>query len=233
MGRLVAIVTLSIALAAALAPQRANAQSPAADARLAGVRPQLEAARRAAASESLPPEWIDAKIAEGLAKRVPPQSIAAAVQTLLGRMRTADRLLRPLPGRPSATGRRRALRATVDALAAGAPERGIGAIVSDIARSRSARAWDDAREAMVVVAELGERGFGGGEAANLARRAYGQRGRDGLSDVLETARSLRERDPNARRARLERVIEGGRGRGGPPEGRGGPRRDEGFGRGRP
>lgn len=176
---------------AVLAPCAALAQPSEAvleDARLAPVRDRLERAVAAARAENLPGEWLLDKIAEGLSKRVPPQRIAAAVDVLLGRIRSADAMIRAVPGARGAE-RRRLVRAAVDALAAGAPEEPLSRLVREVARDR-ASAVARLQEVLTTVAELTERDFGGEASVAATADAWRRRRADGLRELLAGARRI-------------------------------------------
>ncbi len=171
----------------ALAPAIARAQSLD-DPRLAPVRDRLERAVSAARAEGLPSEWLLDKVAEGLSKHVPPPRIAAAVDTLLGRIRTADAMIAPAHARGAE--RRRLVRAAVDALAAGAPEHALGQLVREAAHGDRVGAPMRVHEALTTVAELAEREFGGQAAVDATLGAW-QRGRtEGLRALLQGARRI-------------------------------------------
>jgi hypothetical protein len=174
------------------------------EARLDPVRDRLRAAVEAAEADGLPREWLLDKVAEGLSKRVPPPLIARAVDSLLTRMRTADGLVRDVPN-ARGRARRRLLRAAVDALAAGAPARGVGRLVAEAARGERAGAPARAREALVTVAELAERGFSGRASVEATREAYRRDRRGGLGRLLRRARRIGPAPPGGRDEALRRA----------------------------
>ena len=92
LARCLAVIALVLAGPAAASAQVSGQVE--ADARLASVRPRLDAALEAARQEQLPMEWLRDKIAEGLSKGVPAPRIAGAVEVVLGRMRTSDAMIR-------------------------------------------------------------------------------------------------------------------------------------------
>jgi hypothetical protein len=181
------------------------------DARLSTVRAAIAADVEAARSEGLPADWLLDKVAEGLSKRVPPARIAAAVHALLERIRVGDRLLASIarPARP--------LRQAVDALTAGVPQAELARLVravidrEDVVSVRASAV----RAALVTVAELAEREFGGEAAARATLDAYRRGGQSGLRTLLRDARRLEpassSRDDALRRLG-QGVDRGGRGR---------------------
>jgi hypothetical protein len=197
------------------------------DARLAPVRGELTQAVEAARAEGLPSDWLLEKVREGLSKRVPPPMIARAVTTLLARMRTADALVSSLVRDPVA--RRPLLRAAVDALAAGAPERPLRALVREAAQGGGDDAPARASEALVTVAELAERGFSGDAAVSATADAYRRGRRAGLFELLSRARRLGPDTPggSGRDDALRRVGRSVGSGGGPPVDRGAQGRDHG------
>lgn len=186
-----AVLATSLLLGASIAA----AQSPAveSDARLASVRGRLDAALEAARRGGLPEEWLRAKIAEGLSKRVPPPLIAAAVEALGQRMRAADAMVRDLG---PARGRRPLLRAAVDALSARAPEARVRGLIAQV-RERGGGA-PEVRGALVTVAELAERGFSGEAAVEAAAEAHRRGGSRGLGELTRRARGIRDDVPGGR-----------------------------------
>jgi len=172
------------------------------DARLAPVRDRLASSIDAARREDLPAEWLLDKVAEGLSKRVPSPRIAAAVETLLDRIRVADGMVRPaLVGQPAR--RTRLLRAAVDALAAGAPREPLGRLIRDVARGDRAHAADRVHEALTTVAELAERQFGGPAAVEATLEAH-RRG-ERPSDLLRRARRIGRDPPGGRDGALRQL----------------------------
>ena len=140
-----AVLATSLLLGASIAA----AQSPAveSDARLASVRGRLDAALEAARRGGLPEEWLRAKIAEGLSKRVPPPLIAAA------------------------------LRAAVDAMSAGAPEARVRGLIAQVReRGGGAPEVRGALVTVAELAERGFSGEAAVEAAAEAHRRGGSRG---------------------------------------------------------
>ncbi|MCZ7680059.1 MAG: hypothetical protein M5U28_15360 [Sandaracinaceae bacterium] len=219
--------TAAALMLALLAPCAALAQASESvleDPRLAPVRAQLERAVAAARAENLPDEWLLDKMAEGLSKRVPPPRIAAAVDALLGRIRTADAMIRAVPGARGAE-RRRLVRAAADALAAGAPDEALARLVRDVARDR-ANAVARVQEVLTTVAELAERDFGGEAAVAATGDAWRRRRADGLRELLAGARRIGPAPRSDRDLALRGV---GREIGSSQSGidRSGPRRDDG------
>jgi hypothetical protein len=195
------------------------------DPRLAPVRQELTQSLEAARADGLPDEWLLDRMAEGLAKRVPPPAIARAVDALLTRMRTAERLVELVP---SARGQRiHILRAAVDALAAGAPEAALGRLVREVVRLEPSHAPAHVREALVTVAELSERDFGGPAAADATTRAYQRARRDGLAGLLENARRIGATPQGGRDEALRRLSRDARGID-PPRGGGDHDRERGL-----
>ncbi len=191
--------TLALAvLCASLAPATAAAQAEVlSDARLAPVHDRLAQSVDAAQREGLPSEWLLEKVAEGLSKHVSAPRIAAAVDTLLTRIRSADTLVRAVPGARGEE-RRRLLRAAVDALAAGAPHDGLGRLLREVVRRDRSDAPRRAHDALTTVAELAERHFGGRAAVEATTDAYRQGRRAGLNDLLRRARQIGPGPPNGR-----------------------------------
>lgn len=202
LARCLAVIALVLA-----GPAAASAQAPGqveSDARLASVRPRLDAALEAARQEQLPMEWLRDKIAEGLSKGVPPPRIAGAVEVVLGRMRASDAMIRSFRLRGAA--RRRLLRASVDALSAGAPAEGVERLIRHV-RSRGGDAAA-ARRALVTVAELGERGFSGAAAVESVAEAHRRGGGEAVAELARRARGIRDDAPGGR----DRALRGlGRG----------------------
>ncbi len=196
MFRTLALAVSLVALAGA--PSSAAAQQEVlTDARLGPSRERLARSVGAARREGLPSQWLIDKVAEGLSKHVPPPRIAAAVDLLLGRIRAADQLIRPVPGARGAQ-RRRLLRAAVDALAAGAPHQGLGQLVREIVHRDPAEAPRRVHDALTTVAELAERHFGGRAAVDATTDAYRRGRRAGLHDLLQRARQIGPGPPGHR-----------------------------------
>ncbi|HEY8427271.1 MAG TPA: hypothetical protein VIL20_02815 [Sandaracinaceae bacterium] len=187
--KLLRAVLLFVALALPAVQARAQVGAVLEDARLAPVRTRLERALAAARSEGLPSEWLLDKIAEGLSKRVPAPRIAAAVDALLVRIRAADAMVREVPGARGEE-RRRLVRAAVDALAAGAPPEGLGALVREVARGDRSGGPARVREALTTVAELAERDFGGEAAVSATRDAWRNGRAEGMRALLAGARRI-------------------------------------------
>jgi hypothetical protein len=202
---------MAAALLAAAAPARAQPSSPTEDERLDPVRASLEASLRAAEKEGLPSDMLLHKVREGLAKQVPPQRIAAAVQGLLGTLRTADRLLAPVPPHPQVS-RPELVRLTAEALVAGASAGQLEQLVGAIVRSDRGQAAPLVRDGIGVVAELVERGVDGQVAAEGARTAFQRHGARGWRAVLRAVRVLGPTSTEAERARtVRRAADGGPG----------------------
>lgn len=220
-------------LALAFAPSGVSAQTTVLeDARLAPVRDRLERSVAAARDEGLPAEWLLDKIAEGLSKRVPAPRIAAAVDALLGRIRTADSMIDRVPGARGAD-RRQLVRAAVDALTAGAPDEALGRLVAQAARGDRAGALPRVREVLTTVAELAEREFGGEAAVSAAADAWSRGGATGLRELLREARRVGPAPQASRDQALQRLgREIGRGRTGIDPGSAGRDHDRDVPRGR-
>lgn len=205
------LVILSVVSSALVVPARivsADEDRPNAalvDARLAPVKPRLEAALAAAKGGGLPPEWLADKVNEGLAKHVDATRIAAAVEQLLERMRVGARTLRGISPR-AAPGRDKALlRAIVDALAVGAPEpalAGLGRAIAD-----SGGGPGSAQRGVATVAELGERGFDGAAAVEAVRLAFEHGGPSAWTALLARADAIPSGAPQARSDALRAVAE--------------------------
>lgn len=181
--------------AAAALPTQASARQPAAttpisgalaDARLAEVRERVEAATHSAAEAGLPAEWLLDKVAEGLAKGVPPGQIVSAVEHLGERMRAAARIQHGLPPARDRAQARATLRALVDALGIGAPEAAVARLSHGVARSDP----DAVRAGIDTVADLGERGFRGEAAVHAVEVAFERGGRDGMTGLLASADAI-------------------------------------------
>ncbi|MFW6050801.1 MAG: hypothetical protein ACODAU_06485 [Myxococcota bacterium] len=184
------------------------------DPRLAPVREGLEETVEAARADGLPQELLTDKVREGLAKRVPPPRIAAAVRMMLGHMRTADRMVRGVPPHAE-VGRHDLVRYTTEALMAGADAGPLGRLVEAVAEDAAPKqAAPLVREGMVVVAELAERGIEGSLAARSALQAYRTQGRRGWGALLRAVRTLGRASP-AERARAVRQAAERPGRGAP------------------
>ncbi len=225
-------VLLGLAFGVPAAWAQDGTASPVDDARVAAVHDRLTASVQAARAAGLPAGWIEEKVAEGLAKHVPPPIIAAAVDGLLARMRTADAILGdailgPTHMRADRAHRQAVLRATVDALSAGGDPRSLAHIAVLAARARHdpLRSWQDVREAMITVAELGERGFETAYATAVTARALTRAGVPGLAALLDAARTVHGRDPAQRRHALDRALDDSLGHG-PPPGHGAGRPDD-------
>ena len=200
-------LSLLLLIASLVGGARAHAQASAIDdARLASVRSRLEQARDAASTAGLPAEWLDAKAAEGLSKRVPPPRIAMAVEALLGHMRAADAMLRGLRERASGDQRRRALRALVDAQAAGASREALGSLVREVGQGER-RAHAVVALAAAAVAELGERGFEGGVALQAVGTTWRRGGARAIPGLLRAAANIQDRDPSVRHRALQGAAE--------------------------
>lgn len=167
----------------------AEAQSAFEEPQLESVRDRLEAAVATARTEGLPTEPLEAKVREGLAKRVPPPRIAMAVDTLLKNLRTADRLVGRVPG-DNDTDREALVLSATEALTAGADSRALDRLVTSLARSDVSDTTPLIQEALVVTAELAERGVDGTLAADSTRIAFRSQGRTGFRNLLHTVRSL-------------------------------------------
>jgi hypothetical protein len=211
------LIAAALVLASLGATGAARAQSDAVlrDARLAAVRDRLTTAVRAARQEGLPADWLLDKVAEGLSKRVPPERIAVAVDTMLGRIRTAEGLVRGVPGAERGAEHRRLLRAATDALTAGAPAEPLGRLVREVAGSDRGGAGQRVHEALTTVAELAEREFGGAAAVDATGAAFRRARSQGVQQLLQDARRLGRDPPGGRDEALR-----GLGRGSPPGHRG-------------
>lgn len=212
------------------------------DGRLATAREDLRRALAAARQESLPEEWLERKVREGLAKQVPPPRIAEAVAVLLSRMRAADRIASAgaIPRGARDARRLEVLRKTTDALASGAPPDRLERLAQRIARDRPNDRATHLRDAMAAVAELGERGFDGHTAVKAAERAYEKAGVAGVRAVVEAARTFPPAAGEEQRRRLleraataDRILRERRPPGlERPSDRGGPPRDDAMGQGK-
>lgn len=158
------------------------------DSRVASIRSELEAALELARARGLPTEWLLDKIAEGLAKHVPPGRIPPAVQTLLTRIEAAARVTKQLPKPAEPAARSALLRAATEALAVGAPEHALVGLGRAVAEGGGSAA--DVRAGMVSVAELGERGFAGSTAVDAVRTAFERAGTEGWPTLLAQARGI-------------------------------------------
>lgn len=176
------------------------------DPRLSDVRQRLEGSLDRAVREGLPAQVLVDKVREGLAKHVAPPRIAMAVQMLLGHLRTAGRLLEPVP-RHRRVGRDDLIRSGAEALMAGAGASELGRLVQTIVREEDGGAAPLVREGLVVVAELAERGIEGHLAADSARRAFETQGRRGWSELLRTVRSLSRASASERARAIRRAAE--------------------------
>jgi hypothetical protein len=236
--RKLAIGILVGALGWLLAAPAAAQPSPLADPRIAPVRQRIERSIAAANADGLPSEWLVDKVAEGLSKRAPADRIAAAVEALLARLRTAESLRSAIRESAQDEERRAALRAIADALAVGAPAGQLVALIGQVTSTpaRDIDAHERVRLAMRTVAELGERGFAGDVAARVTLRAFRSGGIRGWDILLDSARSIPSGSDVARAAALEQLAESVRAvRGRRPDhsvDRGAPPRDDSHGRGR-
>lgn len=201
-------VLAALALLGAAGP--AAAQSAFEEPRLESVRDRLEAAASTARTEGLPVELLEAKVREGLAKRVPPPRIAAAVDTLLEDLRTADRLVSRVSGVDGAD-RKALVRGATEALTAGADARAVDRLIASIARSDAPQTTPLIQEALVVTAELAERGVDGRLAADSTRIAFDAQGRNGFRNLLRTVRSLGQVTPAERARAVRRAARSPRG----------------------
>lgn len=180
---------------------------PVADPGIASVRAELETALARARAKGLPEEWLVDKVAEGLAKRVPPPRIVPAVNALLSRIETADRVLAAIgtkgAGKPPE--RDSLLRATVDALAVGAPEQALVGLGRAVAAGGGKPS--DVRAGFVGVAELGERGFGGPASVEAVQRAFERGGPDAWPWLLSQAEGIGDVGAEARVEALRHAAE--------------------------
>lgn len=182
----------------------AQGASPLADARLSEVRPVLETTLAAAENEGLPTQPLVEKMREGLAKHVPPPRIAAAVQMLLDQLRSANHLLSAVPASAKVP-HDRLVEAGAEALMAGADPHALSELISALTRSAHGQAAAPlVEEALVVVAELGERGLDGRLAATSVRTAFRTQGRRGWDNLLRSVRAL---GPGASPAEQARAVE--------------------------
>lgn len=182
----------------------AQGPSPLADARLSEVRPQLETSLTTAQNEGLPTQPLVEKMREGLAKHIPPPRIAAAVQMLLTQLRTADQLLSKVPASAKVP-HDRLVMAAAEALMAGAEPHALSQLVTALTHSAHGQAAAPlVEEAVVVVAELGERGLDGRLAATSVLTAYRTQGRQGWANLLRSVRAL---GPGASVAEQARAVQ--------------------------
>lgn len=219
-----------VAAGAVAPPTSASAQAPTVldDARLVTVRGRIANAVQVARAEGLPAEWLLAKAAEGLAKHVPPPRIAAAVEMLLVRIRQGQTVVAELPTHAQP---RRTLRAVVEALSVGAPVAELRGLATDVVRADRARAVALLRAGVTTVAELGERGVPGRDAARLTRAALQSGGPAAWRRLIAAASRTEGQSPGRRLGAIraaavgagrglgasKRPVEvGGRGSAGPP-----------------
>lgn len=202
---------LALMVGAMAATASAQSQTVLEDARLVTVRGRIAVSIQAAQAEGLPSEWLLAKAAEGLAKHVPPARIAAAVETLLVRIRHAESVVATLPAH---AGRRGTLRAVVEALSVGAPRAELQGLAAELLRLDRARSAALLRAGATTVAELGERGLPGLEAARATRAALQSGGPSAWRRLVASANRT-EGQPAARRlsALLAAANNAGRGLG--------------------
>lgn len=165
-----------------------------ADARLAEVRDRVDAATQSAAEAGLPAEWLLDKVAEGLAKGVPPGQIISAVEHLGERMRAAARIQHELPPARDRAQARATLRALVDALSVDAPPGAVARLARGVARSDP----DAVAAGIDAVADLGERGFRGEAAVHAVEVAFERGGRDGMAGLLASADAIGGKSEAAR-----------------------------------
>jgi hypothetical protein len=197
-------------------PPSAPASAPAAqagsagilaDARVAAIRERVQSALDRAEAKGLPSEWLLDKVAEGLAKRVPPPRIVPAVEALLARIEAADRVLVAVEGRSAraTSARGPSLRAALEALTVNAPEQ---ALVG-LGRAVAARGGkpEDVRAGFTSVAELGERGFEGSAAVDAVRVAFERGGPGAWPALLSHAERIGPDGPEARVEALRGVAE--------------------------
>jgi hypothetical protein len=198
------------------------------DPRLEAVRGRLGADLRAAARAGLPVPPLEDKIREGLAKRAPPPLIAGAVSSLLGHLRTADGMLRPVRPHPRVA-RPELVRLTAEALVAGADARELGQLVQTISRSEGDGAAPVVRDGMTVVSELVERGVDGAVAAEGARTAFHRHGTRGWRALVRAVRAL---GPTTAGERARVVRRAAQGSPGAPGWDGAPSQSKGQGKGK-
>lgn len=128
------------------------------DQRLERVRPQLEASLAAAEDKHLPTALLVSKVREGLAKRVPPEAIAAAVEDLSRRLETAHAWL---SGKEQPRPPVRLVKAVADAQLVGLEKPQLQALLATSAP-------EEARiQAIEVLTDLGLRGYVAAEALPL------------------------------------------------------------------
>lgn len=178
-----------------------------ADARLAAIRDRLQSALDRADAKGLPSAWLLDKVAEGLAKRVPPPRIVPAVETLLARVEAADRVLVAIEQRSArAVGARGpTLRAATEALAVGAPEQALTGLGRAIAAAGGEA--EEVRAGFAHVAELGERGFDGSAAVDAVHVAFERGGPAAWPALLSRAERIGPDGPEARVEALRGIAE--------------------------
>ena len=197
------IVALAV-LALALAPLPLQAQRPGTPAQ------RIEAAKARAAQAGIPVALLQQRIAEGRAKGVSEERIAAAVERrAAGLARAQDALAR------------RASRTTPDELSAGADALEAGADGQAIRAVAEAARADERPVALAVLAELVREGVPVDQALARVTAAAARRG-DALARLPEQAAAARGRHgPPAGHGRPARAGGGARGGphgGGPPAG---------------
>jgi hypothetical protein len=143
------------------------------DARLAPVKAQLDQAYTAAARDGVPVSLLDDKLAEGLAKNVPPARLAAFIGTYETRLTEAAALAKTA-STPAL------LKAIVEARAAGATGHDLEPLVA-----RGAHAVD-------VLTDLAQRGFPPAQAASIVAKVASKNPRQ-LDRLAAVAQSLAAR----------------------------------------
>ena len=187
---LIPLLLAPVALPAQSAAARANAQ-----AQMKTPKARIDAAMQAAARAKVPASLLESKVAEGEAKRVPPDRIAAAVEARLGALVRASETMKNADIESASAAE---LAVAADALQAGVTESAL------IKVSRSASP-ERRVVAVAVLADLVRLGQGSEPAlarvnaalisstalANLQAEVASQLRLGGLSSTLDAAGILR------------------------------------------
>lgn len=186
------LALVALALWAAPAGAQQSSRARAQDALPAELFSRVDALARASEAEGIPADFLFNKALEGMAKRVPAERIAPAVEAYLGRLRDARTAFGPEAAPPL-------LAAGADAL-----QRGVGAeLLHQLGQSR-----ERSPLACLVLADLVETGADGDQALSLVREAMRLRAREQqMLDMPAQVRRLMRQGQSAADA-MEQVRRG-------------------------
>ncbi len=166
-------LVLALALAAAL-PAAADKESPLDDARLEEVKPDLEALFERVDEAGLPGPLFEAKVREGLVKKVAPEKILAALGSLEKSCLEAKKLLEAsgLKAKPAHIG------AVSQALSLGVAKKDAARLLDGLAAAKAGTGM--VGKSLLVVVMMVEAGVAGSEAVDRVLAIVASGGEKGL-----------------------------------------------------